>query len=92
MNNDFLVVQSEAFAARLVREAGSDQKAQVIRAWQLAFASEPMTDEVSGALAFLTRQAERFRVAATKPGDPTRQALATFCQALLSSNRFLYVD
>ena len=92
MNNDFLVEQSEAFAARLVREAGSDPKAQVIRAWRLAFAAEPTADEVSDALAFLARQAEQFRSAAIKPGDPPRQALATFCQALLSSNRFLYVE
>jgi hypothetical protein len=92
MNNDFLVEQSEAFAARLVREAGSDPKAQVVRAWRLAFAAEPTANEVSDALTFLARQTERFRAAATKPGDPPRQALATFCQALLSSNRFLYVE
>jgi hypothetical protein len=92
MNNDFLLQQSEAFAARLAREAGSDPRAQVIRAWWLAFAAEPTLEEVSGALAFLTHQAERHRTATPKSGDPPRQALATFCQALLSSNRFLYVD
>ncbi len=92
MNNDFLLEQSEAFAARLVREVGNEQKAQVIRAWRLAYASEPTADEVSDALRFLARQAERHRATASKPGNPTQQALATFCQALLSSNRFLYVD
>ena len=91
MNNDFILEQSEAFASRLLREAGADPKAQVARAWHLAFAAEPTADEVKGALAFLARQAERFRAAA-KPGDPRRQALATLCQALLGSNRFLYVD
>ncbi len=92
MNNDFLVEQSQAFAARLLREAGNDPRAQVIRAWRLTFAADPTTNEVSDALTFLAQQTERFRAAATKPGDPPRQALATFCQALLSSNRFLYVE
>jgi len=91
MNNDFILEQAETFAARLLREAGGDPRAQVVRAWRLAFAAEPTAEEVAGALTFLNRQAERFRVAAPKPGDRQRQALASFCQALLSSNGFLYV-
>ena len=91
MNNEFILEQSEAFAARLLREAGADPKVQVVRAWRLAFAAEPTAEEIAGAVSFLSRQAERFRAAASKPpADPKRQALATFCQALLSSNRFLY--
>jgi mono/diheme cytochrome c family protein len=92
MNNDFLLEQSAAFAARLVREAGNDPKAQVIHAWRLTYAVEPTADEVTDALSFLARQAERHRALASKTSDPARQALATFCQALLSSNHFLYVD
>jgi mono/diheme cytochrome c family protein len=92
MNNDYLLEQSAVFADRLLREAGNDPKAQVIHAWRLAYAAEPTADEVSDALAFLAGQAERHRAAAPKTNDPMRQALASFCQALLSSNRFLYVD
>jgi mono/diheme cytochrome c family protein len=91
MNNDFLVEQSDVFAARLLREAGTDPRLQVVRAWRLAFAEEPAPAQVTDAVAFLAHQAERFRVAAPKAGDPQRQALASFCQALLSSNGFLYV-
>ena len=91
MNNAFILEQAEAFAARLLREAGADPKAQVVRAWDLAFAAEPTAEEVAGALSFLARQTERFRGRKAKPAaDPRQQALATFCQALLSSNRFLY--
>jgi hypothetical protein len=95
MNNEFLVEQTAAFAARLVREAGPDPRAQVSRAWHLAFAAEPTPDELSAALAFLTRQSEQFRSSATGAKttlDPRQRALASFCHALLSSNRFLYVD
>ncbi len=91
MNNDFILEQSDAFAARLLREAGGDPRAQVVFAWRLAFAAEPTAEEVSGALAFLAHQAESFRAAAPKPEEQRRQALATFCQALLSSNGFLYI-
>ena len=50
-----------AAAYRLVREAGPEVRAQVSRAWRLAFAAEPTPEEVSAALVFLTRQAEQFR-------------------------------
>jgi hypothetical protein len=92
MNNGFLLERSAAFATRLVRKAGNDPKAQVIHAWRLAYAAEPTAEEVSEALVFLARQAERHRAVTSKSSDPARQALASFCQALLSSNRFLYVD
>jgi hypothetical protein len=91
MNNEFVLEQAEAFAARLLHEAGADSKTQVTRAWRLIFAAEPTAQELSDALAFLARQ-ESFRSATAKQPDARQQALATFCQALLSSNRFLYID
>src|SRR5262249_35440461 len=102
MNGEFLVKQAEFFALRLREEAGDDPPAQVVRAWRLAFAREPSEKEIQEALHFLTEQAEYFRAnlpqdlqpppggaAAGKP-DPQYQALASFCQALLSANPFLY--
>jgi hypothetical protein len=95
MNGDFFVSQSEALAARLLREAGPEVRAQVVRAWRLVFAAEPSEREVDEALAFVAAQTEIFRGAAkdSKASVPPEQrALASFCQALLSANRFLYVD
>jgi hypothetical protein len=97
MNNEFLVEQSTLFAARLLREGAQDVRAQVSRAWRLAYAAEPTPEETSAALAFLGKQTEQFcsRAAASgqkPPPDPQQQALASFCHALLCSNRFLYVD
>jgi mono/diheme cytochrome c family protein len=101
MNNEFLHEQATLFAARLVREAGPEARTQVSRAWRLAYAAEPTAEEMRGALTFLTRQKEQFRAAmpAVKSGekpktppDPHVQALGSLCHALLSSNRFLYVD
>src|SRR5439155_9849684 len=47
MNNEFLVEQSAAFATRLAREAGPEPRAQVSRAWRLAFAVDPAPEEIS---------------------------------------------
>jgi hypothetical protein len=89
MNNEFVVSQSELFAERVRREAGADLRAQVVRAWRLAFAAEPSAEEIQEAVAFLAEQTATFH---GKAPDPGRQALAGLCQTLLSANAFLYVD
>ncbi|MCA1686178.1 MAG: DUF1549 and DUF1553 domain-containing protein, partial [Planctomycetia bacterium] len=92
MNNEFVVAQSEAFAARVEAGAGADPDAQVRLAWRLALSTDPGPAEVSEAAAFLARQRDDFAAGPAGGPGPSRRALATFCQALLSSNAFLYVD
>jgi mono/diheme cytochrome c family protein len=93
MNGDFILSQSQAFAERLRHEAGPELKAQVIRAWRLAFGVEPTEKDLRDALAFLTETTAVFKAAPAPKGPPPEmRALATFCQALLSANRFLYVE
>jgi len=91
MNSRLIVSQAKYFAERLQREAGPDTRAQVILGWRLAYAAEPRPADVAEAVAFLSEQAAQFR-GTQKGQDPQAMALASFCQALLSSNRFLYVD
>jgi mono/diheme cytochrome c family protein len=96
MNSEFVVEQAGYFAERVRREAGGEGHAQVGRAWRLAFAARPSPEEMKEALAFLGEQAAHFRSrpphgSGGKP-DPELQALASFCQALLSANPFLYTD
>jgi hypothetical protein len=95
MNSEFLVEQSEQFAERVRRDAGDEPRAQVVHAWTLAFVREPDEDELDEALAFLAAQTDHFRSRKSKDedkSDPELQALASFCQTLLGSNKFLYVD
>lgn len=69
--------------------------ASVARAWQLAYLRIPSREELRVASDFLTKQRQYLR---TKPQHTTAgrsaetQALVNLCQALLSSNEFLYVD
>jgi hypothetical protein len=103
MNNEELVKQSEIFADRVIREAGDDSLAQIERAWRLAMAIEPTAKQLERSVVFVAAQkkfaAERIgelAPEATKQipfaDQPEKQALATFCQFLLSNNAFLYVD
>lgn len=97
MNNDFVLAQSQALAARVIQEAGDDPMARVRLAWRLALAAEPTESQSQAAVAFLA--AQEHELAAQPVLDPknplppaSARALAALTQALLSSNAFLYVD
>ena len=95
MNNEFAADQADSLADRIAREAGSVPAAQVRLAWRLTLAREPTDAQVQSAVAFLTEHADQF---AAQPADkknsvtPAQRALSSYCQALLISNGFLYVD
>jgi mono/diheme cytochrome c family protein len=84
MNNPFVVQQAELLAGRLRDTAGSDVAAQVRLAWRLVFGRHPSDSDLQTGIGFLT----------LLDATPEQQAAALnhFCQALLSSNGFLYVD
>jgi mono/diheme cytochrome c family protein len=100
MNSEFVLENSKLLAERLVKEAGPDETAQIQHAWQLVFSRAANETELEAAKKFLVEQQANFLAAATaatektpteKP-DPAMWARTTFCQALLSSNEFLYVE
>jgi hypothetical protein len=97
MNHAMVLAQSQRFAQRIAVEAGDDIAAQVRRAWQLAYGQPASEAEVSAAMGLIEAERQHFEplYAAAKEKPPltaSQQALAIFCQALMSSNRFLYVD
>jgi hypothetical protein len=55
LNGPFLVQQADFFAARARNEAGAEPRAQIVRAFQLAFSRDPDQEEAAGALALLRR-------------------------------------
>ena len=85
MNSQFVVDRAAAFANRLRRDAGDDVDAQIKLAWRLAFARHPTAQDLEAAKLFIGEQSKLF-------ADNPNQSTALFCQALLSSNQFLYVD
>jgi hypothetical protein len=96
MNNEFVLSQAQVLAERAAQEAGDDAAAQVRLVWRLALSHEPNEEELSAAIAFVAEQKNEFVAtpanAKTPPPPPEVRALASLCQALFSSNAFLYVD
>ena len=102
MNSQFIVAQSEEFAHRVRAEAGTNLSEQVQLAWRLAFTRSPIDEEVRESVAYLESQTEFFTKNPVTVTDPKSKkalpreaaevALASFCQLLLGSNEFLYVD
>ena len=103
MNNSSVVRISEHFASRVQREVGQASADQVVRAWQLAYGCDPsearrnqLTDWLEGLKNGLSEpnpdQASAPNGGALEPAKANQQALALLCQALLSSNAFLYID
>jgi len=97
MNNELVIREASRFAERIRSQIGDDPMAQVTSAWWIAFGRAPISEQVSGGVAFLSRQTSQ--IAERIPADQVakelpaaQQALASFCQALFSVNGFLYVD
>jgi hypothetical protein len=104
MNNDFVLNQSAILTERIVRESGADPAARVRTAWKITLNRDPSSEELTNTLRFLSDQSKALAQPATEtpkttgaralnvPQDPDARALATLCQALMSSNAFLYID
>lgn len=100
MNSDFVQERSQDFARRIIAQAGVDRNAQVQLAWQLAFCQPPSDEQLASALDFIERETKVFSDSSEakslakedKSRTPALLALSSFCQTLLSSNRFLYID
>ena len=103
MNDQFVLERASDLAERLRRERPGGARDQLALLWRLLFAEEPTDAEMLRGLIYLAEQTETLRAvvaakkddkakAQTPPPDPSLQSLASLCQALLGSNRFLYLD
>ncbi len=87
MNSPFVRKQADLLAKR-VRPVGGELPAAIATAYRTAFGRKPTSQEKDRAAAFVGRHAETYG-----KGEPaTARAFADFCQALLCSNEFVYVD
>ena len=88
LNSDFVVKRGQDFAGRLEREGGADADARIRYAFLLACGRPPDSVERQAATRFLAAQRQ---VYAGQPGA-AKSAWADFCQSLLGSNSFLYLE
>jgi hypothetical protein len=91
LNADFTRLRAAAFATRLRKEAGEEVGHRLALAFRLACGRPPHDDERAAAEKFLDKQQKLYSMA-SQPGDANTLAWADFCQMLLASNAFLYVE
>jgi hypothetical protein len=89
MNGEFLQKQAKVLAARVKREAGgrdaADVAAEIRRAYQVTLVRDASADEVARGMALIDTLEETDGVG---PG----RALELFCLMLLNTNEFAYLD
>jgi hypothetical protein len=93
MNSNFALQYSEKFAERLLK-SGLALEHQITAAWLMTFGAHITESELASAAAFVTHQTIALKKQNGKLASDEihRRALSSLCQALLSANRFLYVD
>ena len=100
LNNKVALAQAQAFAARLVREAGEDPASWVELAWRLALARLPSEQEKREGIEMIQslsarddRDTPASSGAPKSPPAPARAAaLGKFCLAVFNLTEFSYVD
>ena len=88
LNAEFARNRAAAFARRLEQEAGSDAAARICLAFRLACGREPTPAEKSASQSFVATQHAIYET----EKDGGKRAWADFCQMVLASNAFLYVE
>jgi hypothetical protein len=86
LNGPLAIRQAAALAAR-VRASDGDDARRVERAYRIALARGPTARECDRAVAFVREFASR-----TEGTDQDSAAWSAFCQALLASAEFRYVE
>jgi len=99
MNDTFVLDSSRRLADRVTAEAPNDRAKQLQRVWSLLY-SKPATDaDITKCLSYLDEQTKALtqyhhdiQHAKGVVPNPPQEAMASLCQILCSSNRFLYVE
>ena len=84
LNNDLVLDWAKSMASRVLNDAGLTPEAQVDRAYRIAYSRTPSAEEQGAALRFLDRHSQIVK--------DRGAAFVDFCQALLNSNEFLYMN
>ena len=92
MNDAFTLEQAGALAERLRREAPLNDLDKIQRTWSILFGTAPTPIETPRAMLFLVNQRESLQKQGLDPAKASHEALAAWCQVMLSTNQFLYIE
>ena len=99
MNDTFVLENARRLADRLQKEAPDNRSVQIQRAWNILFSQPASESDLKRSLAYLEEQTKALtqyhhdiQHAKGDVPNPPQEAMASLCQILYSSNRFLYVE
>ncbi len=99
MNDTFVLDSSRRLADRLETASPGNRTEQIKRAWELLFGKPATQPDVVRGIAYLNEQTKALadyhhgiQHAKGVVPNPPQEAMASLCQILCSSNRFLYVE
>ncbi|MDH4452554.1 MAG: PSD1 and planctomycete cytochrome C domain-containing protein [Verrucomicrobiota bacterium] len=99
MNDTFVLDSSRRLADRVTTEAPNDRAKQLQRVWSLLYSKTATDADITKCLSYLDEQTKALtqyhhdiQHAKGVVPNPPQEALASLCQILCSSNRFLYVE
>ncbi len=99
MNDTFVLESSRRLADLVEKEAPKDRAKQLQRLWSLLYGQTPSEADIAQCLAYLDEQTKalmQYHHDIQHPKgvvpNPPQEAMASLCQVLCSSNRFLYVE
>jgi hypothetical protein len=92
MNSDFVTENSDALAARLLADSTLDDAGRVNRTFQLVLSRPASDTEIERALSFIQRASDTMNAANPNDDKLVPQAWSGFCQALIGSAEFRYID
>ncbi|MFI5458125.1 MAG: PSD1 and planctomycete cytochrome C domain-containing protein [Isosphaerales bacterium] len=92
MNSSFVRDQSRQLGKRLLEDSRFNDTARIGLATLYCLGRAASDAETTAALAYLERFVTELETTGTTPEEAKRAAWQSFCQVLLCSNEFLYVD
>ena len=92
MNDAFIVDQAAALADRLRREAPDNDAGRIHLTWSLLFGKKPEALDMARSLVFIHNQRTDLQKQGSDPSKAASEALSAWCQVMLSTNQFLYIE
>jgi len=83
LNNEFVLIQADHLAKRVLKEAGGEPQSQVKTIYHIALSREPSATELRNNVAFLNKQ---------RGGGTPLAALTDLAHVVLNLNEFAYIQ
>ena len=92
MNSPFVIEQARRFAESIRGQAHQSDADAIRLAYLRAYSRPPTSAETQKALGYVAAYAARLPSTVTDSAKRTEMAWTSFCQLLLASNEFIYVN